>query len=128
MSKYSEKVARREEAARLAALAEPEPELQPEPTADRDDVPGLGTFTTAQMARYRELFSDWQDVNKRMRPGSKARRVIRAQVLQEIPHTFADQMNHWVAVYERRHGRPAGPFAREEIAARILRHHPEWAR
>jgi hypothetical protein len=86
MSKYSEKVARREEAARLATEEEPEPEVQPEPAADAHKdglgiVPALDTFTADQMACYEALVAAWQVEAGQVHPGSKTRRALRATAL-----------------------------------------------
>jgi hypothetical protein len=85
---YSEKVARREEAARLAALEPEEPDVQPEPEPTKHvdglgDVPALDTFEPEQLVRYHALVAAWQDKTRRIHPGSKARRVMRATALRE---------------------------------------------
>ena len=102
MSRYSEKVAAREEAARLALLepepqpeepeAQPEPEPQTEPQAPApqpedgpEEVPTLDTFTPRQIARYRALLHEWCVDNGRATPNSRARRSLRRRTLREMP-------------------------------------------
>ena len=99
MSRYSEKVARREEAARLAELAPEEPEaaepeappVQPEhadvpaPPDGLGEVPALDTLTPEQKAAYHAQVLTWRAKTGRRMPGSKQRRYYRAVALGITP-------------------------------------------
>ncbi len=86
LSKYAAKQRRKAEELLLAEEEPEEPEVQPEPhpiehVDGLGDVPALDTFDPEQLARYHALVRGWQAQSRRMHPGSKARRSMRARAL-----------------------------------------------